>query len=141
MKDAPGFAATFLIDGKPPKSGITMMQGAFAATLDHLSKAGLEDFYRGDVGREIGTDLEHIGSPVTRADLEKFKATVAEPLSVGIGAGTLYNAPPPTQGLASLMILALFDRLRVSKADDFDFVHGLVEMHQARLPRARPVRH
>ena len=127
MKDAPGFAATFLIDGKPPKSGIIMMQGAFAATLDHLSKAGLEDFYRGDVGREIGTDLEKIGSPVTRADLEKFKAYVAEPLSVGIGAGTLYNAPPPTQGLASLMILALFDRLRVGKAEDFDFVHGLVE--------------
>ena len=90
---------TFLIDGKPPKSGITMMQGAFAATLDHLSKAGLEDFYRGDVGREIGTDLEKIGSPVTRADLEKFKAYVAEPLSVEIGAGTLYNSPPPTQGL------------------------------------------
>ena len=99
MKNAPGFATTFLIDGKPPKSGITMMQGAFAATLDHLSKAGLEDFYRGDVGREIGTDLEKIGSPVTRADLEKFKAYVAEPLSVEIGAGTLYNSPPPTQGL------------------------------------------
>jgi gamma-glutamyltranspeptidase len=127
MKNAPGFATTFLIDGKPPKSGITMMQGTFAATLDHLAKAGLEDFYRGDVGREIGTDLEKIGSPVTRADLEKFKAYAADPLSVGIGAGTLYNAPPPTQGLASLMILALFDRLRASKADDFDFIHGLVE--------------
>ena len=64
---------------------------------------------------------------MTRADLEKFKAYVAEPLSVEIGAGTLYNSPPPTQGLASLMILALFDRLRVAEAEDFDFVHGLVE--------------
>jgi gamma-glutamyltranspeptidase len=127
MKNAPGFATTFLIDGKPPKAGITMMQGAFAATLDHLSKAGLEDFYRGDVGREIGTDLEKIGSPVTRADLEKFKAYVADPLSVEIGIGTLYNSPPPTQGLASLMILALFDRLRVAKPENFDFIHGLVE--------------
>jgi oxamate amidohydrolase len=127
MKNAPGFATTFLLDGKPPKAGIRMMQGAFAATLDHLSKAGLEDFYRGDVGREIGTDLEKIGSPVTRADLEKFKAYITDPLSVEIGAGTLHNSPPPTQGLASLMILALFDRLRVSKAEDFDFIHGLVE--------------
>ena len=121
MENAPGFATTFLIDGKPPKSGITMMQGAFAATLDHLSKAGLDDFYRGDVGREIGTDLEKIGSPVTRADLEKFKAYIAEPLSVEIGIGTLYNSPPPTQGLASLMILALFDRLRVSQGGRFRF--------------------
>ena len=40
MKHAPGFASTFLIDGKPPKAGITMMQGAFAATLDHLVEGG-----------------------------------------------------------------------------------------------------
>ena len=52
---------------------------------------------------------------MTRADLEKYEAKIAEPLSVPIGAGTLYNTPPPTQGLASLMILALFDRLRVAK--------------------------
>lgn len=127
MANAPGFAATFLIDGKPPKQGITMTQGAFAATLDHLSKAGLDDFYHGDVAREIATDLERIGSPVTRADLEKFKAYAAEPLCVETGAGALYNSPPPTQGLASLMILALFDRLKISKAEDFDFIHGLVE--------------
>jgi gamma-glutamyltranspeptidase/glutathione hydrolase len=41
--------------------------------------------------------------------------------------GTIYNLPPPTQGVASLMILALFERLGVTRADGFDFVHGLVE--------------
>ena len=50
-----------------------------------------------------------------------------EPLSVALQAGTLYNTPPPTQGLASLMILALFERLRVAEAESFDHVHGLVE--------------
>jgi gamma-glutamyltranspeptidase/glutathione hydrolase len=127
MGEAVGFAQTFLIDGKVPATGATMKQPAFAATLDHLAKAGLGDFYRGDVGREIAADLERIGSPVTRADLEKYKAYVADPLSVKLEAGTLYNAPPPTQGLASLIILALFERLRVAEADGFDFVHGIVE--------------
>ncbi len=127
MGEAPGFAQTFLIDGKVPEQGATMKQPAFAATLDHLAKAGLEDFYRGDVGREIAADLERIGSPVTRADLEKYRAYIAEPLSVKLDVGTLYNAPPPTQGLASLIILALFERLRVAEAESFDFVHGLVE--------------
>jgi len=42
-------------------------------------------------------------------------------------SGTLYNTPPPTQGLASLMILALFERLKVREAEGFDHVHGLVE--------------
>ena len=127
MKDAGGFAQAFLIDGKVPDVGARIKQNAFAATLEQLASAGLDDFYRGDVGREIAADLERIGSPVTRADLEKYEARIAEPLSVQIGAGTLYNSPPPTQGLASLIILALFDRLRVSKAESFEHIHGLVE--------------
>jgi gamma-glutamyltranspeptidase/glutathione hydrolase len=127
MGEATGFAQTFLIDGKVPDTGAVMKQTAFAATLDHLAKAGLDDFYRGDVGREIAADLDRIGSPVTRADLEKYRAYVADPLSVRLDIGTLYNAPPPTQGLASLIILALFERLRVAEAESFDFVHGIVE--------------
>jgi gamma-glutamyltranspeptidase/glutathione hydrolase len=127
LKNLPGFAQTFLADGKPPAAGATMKQPALAATLDHLAHAGLDDFYRGDVGREIAADLERIGSPVTRADLAQHRATVAEPLSIALEAGTLHNTPPPTQGLASLIILALFERLRVREAEGFDHVHGIVE--------------
>ena len=127
LETAPGFLQAFLVDGKAPEAGAKLKQTAFAATLDQLANAGLEDFYRGDVGREIAADLDRIGSPVTRADLEKFEARIAEPLSVQIGAGTLYNTPPPTQGLASLMILALFDRLRVTQGESFEHIHGLVE--------------
>ncbi len=127
MNEAVGFKEAFLIDGKAPEVGTRLKQSTFAATLEHLSHAGLDDFYRGDVGREIAADLEHIGSPVTRADLEQFRAWVDTPLSVTIQSGTLYNAPPPTQGMASLIILGIFDRLRVVDAESFDHIHGLVE--------------
>jgi len=33
-----------------------------------------------------------------RADLAACRASIAEPLSVEIGAGTLYNTPAPTPG-------------------------------------------
>jgi gamma-glutamyltranspeptidase/glutathione hydrolase len=127
LKDAPGFAPTFLVEGKPPEAGATLKQSALAATLDHLAHAGLEDFYRGDIGREVAADLERIGSPVTRADLERCRAALAEPLSIVLEVGHVFNTPPPTQGLASLMILALFERLRVAEAEGFDHLHGLVE--------------
>ncbi|MBX6327920.1 MAG: gamma-glutamyltransferase [Pseudolabrys sp.] len=127
LKDLPGFAATFLADGKPPQQGARLRQSAFAATLEQLSHAGLADFYRGDVGREIAADLDRIGSPITRADLESCRAELADPLSMTIEAGTLCNTPPPTQGLASLIILGLFERLRVAQAESFAHVHGLVE--------------
>src|SRR5215469_16090009 len=127
LKDVPGFAPTFLLDGKPPEAGATLKQAALAATLDHLTHAGLDDFYRGDVGREIAGDLDRVGSPVTRADLEGCRATLAEPLSVALDVGSAFNTPPPTQGLASLIILALFERLRVLEGEGFDHIHGLVE--------------
>src|SRR5580704_4171172 len=60
LKDVPGFAAHFLVDGKVPQVGAALKQEAFAATLEHLIHAGLEDFYRGDVGREMAADLERI---------------------------------------------------------------------------------
>ncbi|HET7256444.1 MAG TPA: gamma-glutamyltransferase [Xanthobacteraceae bacterium] len=127
LKDVPGFAPTFLVDGRPPDAGTLLKQPALAATLDHLAHAGLDDYYRGDVAREIAGDLDRVGSPVTRGDLERCRASLAEPLSVALEAGTAFNAPPPTQGLASLVILALFQRLRVPDAEGFDHVHGLIE--------------
>jgi gamma-glutamyltranspeptidase/glutathione hydrolase len=127
LKDVPGFAATFLADGEPPKEGAKLRQSALAATLEQLAHVGLDDFYRGDVGREIAADLARIGSPVTREDLKNCHASTVKPLSVTISAGTLFNTPPPTQGFASLMILALFDRLHVAQAESFDHVHGLIE--------------
>ena len=127
LKDVPGFAAQFLVDGKVPEVGTLLKQEAFAGTLEHLSHAGLEDFYRGDVARESAADLEGIGSPLARADLERYQAALAEPLRVNLASGTLYNTDAPTQGAVSLMILALFARLNVTAAEGFDHVHGLVE--------------
>ncbi len=127
LKDAPGFAAVFLPEGKPPAVGAVLKQTALAATLSHLAQAGLDDFYRGDVGHEIAADLDRIHSPVTRSDLERYRATLAEPLRVSLPSGTLYNTDAPTQGVVSLMILALFARLNVTEAEGFDHVHGLVE--------------
>jgi len=125
--DVPGFAETFLTDGKPPKAGDMQSQPALAATLEHLVHTGLDDFYRGDVGREIAGGLDAIGSPVTRQDLEACRAVLTEPLSVRLRSGTVFNTPPPTQGIASLMILGVFDRLGVREAEGFDHIHGLVE--------------
>jgi oxamate amidohydrolase len=127
LAPAPGFAGMFLVDGKPPAVGDTLKQEALAATLRHLALDGLDDFYRGDVGREIAADLARIGSPVTREDLTRYQATLAEPLQIELPAGTVYNTDAPTQGVASLMILALFARLGVKEAEGFDYIHVLVE--------------
>ncbi len=136
LAPVPGFAATFLVDGKVPSAGTTLKQEKLAGTLAHLADAGLDDFYRGDIGREIAADLERIGSPVTRDDLTRYEARIAEPLRVDLSVGMVYNTDAPTQGVASLMILALFDRFGITEPEGFDHVHILVEATK-RAIRAR----
>ncbi|MGQ3673430.1 gamma-glutamyltransferase family protein [Xanthobacter sp. TB0136] len=133
LSPSPGFRETFLRKDEAdqewtvPQPGEILRQNRLADTLEHLARTGLQDFYSGDIGREIARDLEQIGSPVTRADLERYKAVRRAPLQVQLKVGTAYNAPPPTQGIASLIILALFERLGVQQAESFAHVHGLVE--------------
>ena len=130
---APGFAETFLIDGKTPEASAIRRLPGLAGTLQQLADAGLDDYYRGDVGREIAADLERLGAPVTRDDLKAFRASVREPLSLKVRDATLYNMPPPTQGLASLLILGMFAHLGVTRAESAAHYHGLVEASKRAL--------
>jgi len=127
LANVPGFAATFLADDAAPAVGTRFVQSALAATLEQLGRAGLDDFYRGTIADAIGRDLAAGGSPLAGADLAAHRARTVEPLAVRLKTGTVYNMPPPTQGLASLMILGLFDRLPIDAPETFAFVHGLVE--------------
>jgi gamma-glutamyltranspeptidase/glutathione hydrolase len=127
LADVPGFRDTFAPDGAPPAAGSVLANPALAGTLERLAQAGLDDFYRGDVARALAQDLARAGSPVALADLEAYRARAVTPLAVNLPCGTVYNLPPPTQGLASLMILGIFQRLDVREADGFAHLHGLVE--------------
>ncbi|ODN69000.1 gamma-glutamyltransferase family protein [Methylobrevis pamukkalensis] len=123
----PGFAGVFLDDGKAPAEGSLQRQPRLADTLDHLANAGLDDFYRGDVGATMAADLADAGSPLGAADFERFEARRAKPLAVRLKGATVYNTAPPTQGLASQIILGVFDRLAIKRGESFEHVHGLVE--------------
>lgn len=127
----PGFAEHFLIDGQVPVTGAVLAMPALAATLERLADAGLEDFYRGDLAATIAADLQTLGSPIRRADLAAQRADVVAPLTLTTAAGTLYNVPPPTQGLVSLITLGVFERLAnaapLIEAESFAHHHALIE--------------
>lgn len=127
LRAVPGFDATYTLAGEPPRAGASRRVLPLGDTLSHLADAGLADFYRGDVGREIAADLDRAGAPVTRADLESFEARIVRPLSLRLTDATLWNFPPPTQGIASLLILGIFERLGVTRGDSLDHHHGLIE--------------
>jgi gamma-glutamyltranspeptidase/glutathione hydrolase len=129
LVEQPGFAQTFLVDGKVPATGSVLRRPALANTLRRLARDGFDAFYRGELAREIATDLAAVGSPVSLADLSAFRARRVIPLHLRHSLGDLYNMTPPTQGLVSLIILAILDRLAIADvpADGVDHIHLIVE--------------
>jgi oxamate amidohydrolase len=127
LEGSPGFIENFFIDGEPPTQGERFRQPRIAATMKRLINAGLDDFYRGDLARSIAADLERAGSPLRYEDLERHRALRLTPLSLDVAGHKVFNMPPPTQGLASLLLLGVYERLGVTEAESFEYVHGLVE--------------
>lgn len=129
LTGVPGFAETFLPGGQPPEAGSMFFQPRLAATLEQLARAGLHDFYRGDLARGMAADLQALGSVLTLEDLERHRAHDRTPLALEHSLGRIFNMPPPTQGLVSLLILGLMDRLPASREDHLGaaYVHAAVE--------------
>jgi oxamate amidohydrolase len=129
LRGQPGFDEAFLVDGAPPATGSRFRNARLGATLERLAHAGLDDFYRGELARGFARDLGAVGSPLTLADLEAHRAEWRAPLALRHSHGMLYNMPPPTQGVVSLLILGILDRLGVERVDPAgaDYVHLCVE--------------
>lgn len=128
LRRQPGFAESY---GQWDIPGKVLRQEGVAVLLESLAATGLDDFYRGAVGRHLSADLKRLGSPVTSTDLARHRSVRRRPLSLSVTGATLYNTPPPTQGLTALMAIGLFDRLKLRRGPKSTFgleaIHGLVE--------------
>jgi oxamate amidohydrolase len=119
--------ASLLRDTDTLTPGNMLLQPRLAGTLRHLAATGLADFYDGDVARSMARELEAAGSPLRLEDFTAHQAQFVKPLRRLLSVGAIYNLPPPTQGIAALLILGIYDRIRAEKPGGFEHVHRLVE--------------
>jgi gamma-glutamyltranspeptidase/glutathione hydrolase len=141
LKDIPGFAETFLVNGRPPEAGSLFKQPRLAKTLQRIAKEGTETFYRGQLSKLMAQELAKVGSPLAAIDLNRHQAHRVDPLTTRVGirserAGRqaqLFNMVPPSQGVLSLMILGIMDRLEGwhQGPESAEFVHAQVEATKA----------
>ncbi len=124
----PGFSRVYLAGGQAPRPGAAMIQPALAKTLERLAVAGCDDFYRGELAISLAAGLATAGSPITREDLADHWARLVEPLSAKLSDSTLYHLPPPSQGLAALMISGVLDRLTTTDVDSARQIHTQIEV-------------
>lgn len=125
----PGFAETFLDGSDAPAIGSRFFQKRLADTLERIARAGTGDFYRGELAQSMAADLARIDSPLTSSDLSRHRAQLVDPLQLAHRRGKLFNMTPPTQGVVSLLILAILDELGIRSVPQgsADYVHLCVE--------------
>lgn len=127
LDSVPGFAALHFTEGAPPAAGAVLRQRALARTFAMLARDGLESFYAGALARQMATELSSAGAPLSAADLAAQRATLGRPLRLALPVADIFNCGPPSQGLASLLILGIFSQLRIAQPDTFAHLHGIVE--------------
>lgn len=123
----------FAPGGQPPNFSDTFKQMQLAESLRLLQRDGAEGFYRGELGRRIAQGLGLAGSLLGADDLAGFRCKEVAPITIPYRNGLLTNMPPPTQGLASLLILGILDRFDLSRYGHLsaDYVHIVVEATKA----------
>ncbi len=120
----PEWHRVFVPGGRGPAFGELCCQPDLARTLRELAAEGPDLFYRGRVGRAIAQRLEPEGF-LTADDLATHTGEWGEPLSTTYRDVTVYETPPPTQGLAALLALNLLEGFPLATLP----VHAVEHLH------------
>jgi gamma-glutamyltranspeptidase/glutathione hydrolase len=106
-----------------------LAQPDLARTLRDLAIEGPDLFYTGRVGRAIAQRMEADGF-LSADDLAAHAGGWGEPISTGYRGFTVYETPPPTQGLAALLILNLLEGFPLARhpLHSVRHLHLLIEM-------------
>lgn len=95
----------------PMDAGMLLRNPDLASVLTDIGRGGTSGFYRGEIGAAIAEALRRRDGFVSAIDLATHRSQWVAPLTVGYRDVTVYELPPPTQGLAALAMLARLNRL------------------------------
>lgn len=103
----PASAALFLRGGRAPAIGTEAAPNRLpmarkADTLRRLAEAGPEDFYTGQIARDLVADMAELGGPITLGDLAAYRPRWLAPLR-GQWAGAEILAIPGLSGGPTLL--------------------------------------
>ncbi len=128
----PDAAALFLPGGRPPRAGETLRNPDLARTLEAIGATGRAEFYEGEVAGEIARWARGRGGLTTAADFRAQRAEWGEPLSARYRGVTIFETPPPTQGVTVLQMLRLLEGFDVGDLEYLgpDHVHLLIQAKQ-----------
>lgn len=129
LEDFEGFADTFMPEGRAPQKGEVFRNPRLANTLRRIAKGGRDEFYRGDMAREIAAYMKDQGGFLTYDDLAAHTSEWVAPVSTEYRGYTVWELPPNGQGIAALQILNILEGFDIAAMghDSAEYLHHFVE--------------
>ncbi len=127
--DLPGFAETYLPNGRPPLKGEVFVNANLANTYKKIAKEGRDAFYKGDIARTIDSFMKRNGGFLSYEDLASHSGNWIEPVSTNYRGYDVWELPPNGQGTAALQMLNILEGYDI-KAMGFgspEYLHVLTE--------------
>ena len=110
----PEWRRVFFAGGRAPAPGEMFVQPDLARTLRDLASEGPDLFYRGRVAQVIAERMAADGF-LTPDDLAAHRGEWGEPIATTYRGFTVYETPPPTQGITALMALNMLEGVPLAK--------------------------
>ncbi len=107
----------YLPGGAAPKPGDTIRLERLGATLETIARRGADAFYEGPVAAAMLESLAGFGGLHAEADLAAFAPEWTEPISTTYRDHTVFECPPNGQGVITLLILNILERLALAGLD------------------------
>jgi gamma-glutamyltranspeptidase/glutathione hydrolase len=98
----------------PMEAGMLLRNADLASVLQEIGRSGINSFYRGQIGEAIVAAVKRRHGLLAQQDLATHHSQWVEPVAVSYRDLTVYELPPPTQGLAAAGMLA---RLNLARAE------------------------
>ena len=100
----------FQRDGNFYQSGEIFKQPELARTLERIA-ANPDDFYHGELAKQIAAAIQNGGGIVTSQDLANYQVKEREPVHGTYRGYDIYSAPPPSSGgVALIEILNMLEK-------------------------------
>jgi len=109
MEDLPGFATTYLPNGRTPKKGEIFKNPDLANTYEMIAKKGRDAFYKGEIARTIDAFMKKHNGFLSYEDLASHRSNWVEPVSTSYRGYEVWELPPNGQGTAALQMLNILE--------------------------------
>lgn len=104
-----GWFATFAPNGTGPQPGDIFRSPGHARTLRRIAESDAEDFYEGEIAKEIASFAAQTGGYITAADLAAHECDWVDPINTSYRGYEVWEIPPNGQGIAALEALNILE--------------------------------